>query len=363
MITRKGGFTIKGLILSGGYGTRLRPLTYSLQKQLIPIANKPILFYAIEDVIQAGVKDIGIIVGPHKEKVIEAIESRSWDADISFIYQEKPMGIAHAVKISRDFTGDGPFITYLGDNLLKGGIVNHKKSFEESETDASILLSSTKTPQAFGVAEVDDKGNVKRLIEKPEKPPSNLALVGIYFFNSPIFEAINHLKLSWRNQLEITEAIQWLLENGYKVSSTIVKGWWKDTGKPEDILEANRLVLDEIEPTNQGVIEVEASVQGRVSIGRSTVVKKGSIVKGPSIIGENCEIGPNTYIGPYTSIGDDCKIINGEVESSIIMNSSFINCRKKIVDSLVGANVKILESAQVPRGCRFVIGDSSEVSI
>ena len=354
---------MKALILSGGYGTRLRPLTYSQQKQLIPVANKPILFYAIEDVIEAGVKEIGIVVGPNKEKVIEAVKSVDWGANLSFIYQEKPMGIAHAVKISKDFIGDELFVTYLGDNILKGGIVEHRKSFEESRADASILLSAIKNPQAFGVAEVDDRGNVKRLVEKPKKPPSNLALVGIYFFNKAIFEAIDHLKPSWRGQLEITEAIQWLLENGYKVSSTVVKGWWKDTGKPEDILDANRLVLDEIKPTNEGEVEAGTSVQGKVSIGTNTVIKEGSVVKGPSIIGRGCEIGPNTYIAPYTSIGDNCKIVNGEIESSIIMNGAIINYKKKIVDSLIGANVKILESERVLRGCRFVIGDSSDVRI
>ena len=354
---------MKGLILAGGYGTRLRPLTYSQQKQLIPVANKPVLFYAIEGVIRAGAKDVGIIVGPNKEKVIETVEKVDWGINISFIHQEEPIGIAHAIKISRDFIGEEFFTTYLGDNILKGGIGDYKKLFEESGADAGILLSAVKNPQEFGIAEVDDRGNVKRLIEKPKKPSSNLALVGIYFFNKTIFEAIEHLKLSWRNQLEITEAIQWLIENGYNVSSTVVKGWWKDTGRSEDILEANRLVLDEIEPLTQGEIEAEASIQGRVSLGKNTIVKKGSVIKGPSIIGRDCEIGPNTYVGPYTSIGDNCKIVNGEIESSIVMNSTLINCKKKIVDSLIGINAKILESEHIPRGCRFVIGDSSDVRI
>lgn len=354
---------MKGLILSGGYGTRLRPLTYSQQKQLIPIANKPILFYAIEDVLEAGVKEIGIVVGPNKEKVIEMVRSVDWDAKISFIRQEEPLGIAHAIKVSKDFIDGEPFVTYLGDNILKGGIVDYKKSFEESGADAGILLSAVKNPQAFGVAEIDNRGNVRRLTEKPKEPPSNLALVGIYFLTETIFKAINHLKFSWRNQLEITEAIQWLLENSFKVNSTVVRGWWKDTGNPEDILEANRLVLDEIEPANKGEVEKGASVQRRVSIGNGTIIKRGSVVKGPSIIGEGCEIGPDTYIGPYTSIGNNCKIVNGEVESSIVMDGAFVNCSKKIVDSLIGANVKILDSEQVPRGCRFIVGDSSDVRI
>jgi len=354
---------IKGLILSGGHGVRLRPITYSQQKQLIPVANKPILFYAIEDIIEAGVKDIGIIVGPNKEQVIEIVNNTKFDAKIGFIEQEAPLGIAHAVKISEDFIGDEPFVMYLGDNILKGGIIRHVKRFEEGNADASILLTHHENPSLFGCAELNEDGSVKRLIEKPKKPPSDLVLVGIYMFRSTIFEAVKNIKPSWRGELEITDAIQYLIENNFKVDSEIVTGWWKDTGKPEDIIEANQLVLDDLEPYNKGVLEDNIIIRGKVGIGEGSVIKNGSVIKGPVIIGKNCKIGPSTYIGPCTSIGDNCEIINGEIESSIIMDGAKINCKKKIVDSLIGREVKILDRDQLPKGHRLVIGDNSQVEL
>jgi len=354
---------MKGLILSGGHGTRLRPITYSQQKQLIPIANKPILFYAIEDVIEAGIKDIGIVVGPNKEQVMDAVNNANFNAEITFIEQEAPLGIAHAVKISEDFIGDESFVVYLGDNILKGGIIQYVERFKKETTDASILLTHHKNPNLFGCAELKEDGSVKRLIEKPQKPPSDLVLVGIYMFRSPIFEAVKNIKSSWRNELEITDAIQYLIENNFKVDSEIVTGWWKDTGRPEDIIEANHLVLDELEPYNRGILEDKVIIRGKVGIGESSVIKSGSVIKGPTIIGKNCKIGPNTYIGPYTSIGDNCEVINGEIESSIIMDGAKINCNKKIVDSLIGREVKILERDQLPKGHRLVIGDSSQIEL
>lgn len=354
---------MKGLILSGGHGTRLRPITYSQQKQLIPVANKPILFYAIEDVIEAGTSDIGIIVGPNKEQIIETVNNANFDAKITFIEQEAPLGIAHAVKISEEFIGDGPFVVYLGDNILKGGIIRHVKRFKKGDMDANILLTHYENPSLFGCAELNEDGSIKRLVEKPEKPPSDLVLVGVYMFRSSIFEAVKNIKPSWRDELEITDAIQYLIGNNFKVNSEIVTGWWKDTGRPEDIIEANQLVLDELEPYNRGVLEDKVIMKGRVSIGENTVIKSGSVLKGPVIIGKSCKIGPNTYIGPYTSIGDDCEVINGEIESSIIMEGAEINCNKKIVDSLIGKEVKILERDQLPKGHRLVIGDSSQVEL
>lgn len=356
-------YAMKGLILSGGYGTRLRPITYSQQKQLIPVANKPILFYAIGDVIEAGIKDIGIIIGPNKEQVMETVNKANFAAKITFIEQDAPRGLAHVVLISEDFIGNDPFVMYLGDNILKGGIAEDIKRFKESNSDASILLCPVENPSQFGCAGLNEDGSVIKLIEKPKEPPSNLALVGIYFFREVIFEAVKNIKPSWRNELEITDAIQYLIENGFKVHSEIVSGWWKDTGKPEDIIEANQLVLDELEPYNRGVLEDEIVIKGRVGIEENTVIKSGSVIKGPVIIGKNCKIGPNTYIGPYTSIGDNCEIINGEIESSIIMDGAAINCNKKIVDSLIGKDVKIFERKELPKGNRFVIGDNSEVEV
>jgi len=353
---------MKGLVLSGGFGTRLRPLTYSQQKQLIPVANKPILFYAIEDIIAAGVHEVGIIVGPNRDQVERTVRSRGWDADIEFIYQDAPRGLAHTVLISEEFIGDEPFVMYLGDNLLCDGIVDHVSSFRNSGADASILLTEVSQPERFGVAELNEQGEVVRLVEKPKVPPSNLALVGVYLFQPVVFDAVKEIKPSWRNELEITDAIQWLVERGYHVKASLVKGWWKDTGMPEDILSANHLVLDELETSCLGVVMDGSVVQGRVQIGQGTVLDKGSVVRGPVIIGKDCKIS-NSYIGPYTSIGEGCEINDSEIEASIVMDGTKIDVRRKIVDSLIGANVKIFESHQKPNGCRFVVGDSSEVRV
>ena len=354
---------MKGLVLSGGYGVRLRPLTYSQQKQLIPVVNKPILFYALEDIINAGIKDVGIIVGPNKEQVMDCVESRQWKADIEFIYQEEPLGLAHAVKISKDFIGTEPFVMYLGDNILKGGILDHVNEFlNSSSTDASILLCKVPNPQQFGVAKLNEKGDVIQLLEKPKEPPSNLALVGVYLFRPVIFEAVKNIKPSWRNELEITDAIQWLISNGYKVKSATVDGWWKDTGKTEDILDANRLVLDELVPENNGLVEKEVILKGRIKIGEESVIKGKTVIKGPIIVGENCVI-QDSYIGPYTSIGNNCKIVNTEIEDSIIMDGSVVESCSRIVDSLIGKNVKVKKSKKLPEGYRLVVGDYSEVEI
>jgi len=349
---------MKALILSGGHGTRLRPLTYSQQKQLIPVANKPVLFYAIEDVIEAGIKDIGIIVGPNKDQVIETVKSVDWDANIEFIYQGDPLGLAHAILVAEEFLDDEEFVMYLGDNILKDGIVEHTQRFKELNPDSLILLTEVDEPQRFGVAELDEKGKVKRLIEKPKVPPSNYALVGVYFFKPVIIEACKNIKPSWRNELEITDAIQWLIDNGYRVEASIVKGWWKDTGKPEDILEANRLVLDDIQPKIEGQI-VNSRIMGRVII-ESEAMIRNSVIKGPCVIGKNSQI-MNSYIGPYTSIGNNCVIEGTEIEDSVIMDGSVIMNAGRIVESLIGRNVKIREQDLKPKGCRFVVGDNSSI--
>jgi glucose-1-phosphate thymidylyltransferase len=359
-----GGYVVKGLILSGGHGTRLRPLTYSQQKQLIPVANKPILFYAIEDIVEAGAKDIGIIVGPNKEQIMEAIGDGSrWGARITFIEQEAPLGLAHCVKISGDFLEDESFVVYLGDNILKGGITKYLNRFKESKADASILLCKVDNPSQFGVAELNKDGSVRRLIEKPQNPPSDLALVGVYMFTPAILEAVNNIKPSHRGELEITDAIQYMIDHKLKVNSEIVDGWWKDTGKSKDILEANHLILDELMPYNKGRVEESAVIRGKVAIGKGTVIKADSVIKGPVIIGKNCSIGPNTYIGPYTSIGDNSRIVNGEIEYSVIMDNVVISTQKKIVDSLIGRNVKIYEREKLPKGHKFIVGDNSEVEL
>ncbi|MBP1911688.1 glucose-1-phosphate thymidylyltransferase [Thermococcus stetteri] len=350
---------MKALILSGGHGTRLRPLTYSQQKQLIPVANKPVLFYAIEDVIEAGIHDIGIIVGPNAEQVKETVLSREWDANIEFIYQGYPKGLAHAILVAREFLGEENFVMYLGDNILREGIVEHKKHFEESDFDASILLQEVPNPQQFGVAELSEDGKtIKRLIEKPKVPPSNLALVGIYFFKPIIHEAVKHIKPSWRNELEITDAIQWLIDHGYKVGWTKVQNWWKDTGKPEDILDANRLILDDIKTDIR--IHTNARIHGRVVIGEGSEIDESTVIKGPVVIGKNVRI-MNSYIGPYTSIGDNVVIENTEIEDSVILEGCEIRNAGRIVESLIGRGVKIINGTSHPFGRKLVIGDNSRL--
>ncbi|RLF55967.1 MAG: glucose-1-phosphate thymidylyltransferase [Thermoplasmata archaeon] len=352
---------MKGLILAGGYGTRLRPLTFSQQKQLIPIANKPILFYAIEDFIEAGIHSIGIIIGPNKQQVMDLVESVSWDADIVFIEQDKPLGIAHTIKISRDFIGDDSFIMYLGDNILREGVVDHVKSFQDSNCDGSILLTEVNNPSEFGIAVVNDQGDIKQVIEKPDNPPTNFAVIGVYLFSSKIIEGVDTLKPSHRGQLEITDAIQWLLDNGYTVKSSFINHWWKDTGKPEDILHANRLILDDIKSKNEGTVS-DSDLWGRIQVGENSVISKNSVVKGPVIIGKNCRI-ENAYIGPFTSIGDNCRICCAEVEDSVILDGCTVENSDRIVDSLIGRGVKIIKKNDFPKGKRFVIGDNSEVSL
>ncbi len=360
-----GGGVLKGLILSGGHGKRLRPITHVQQKQLIPVANKPILFYAIEDLRDAGICDIGIVVGPNKEQVMEAAGSGSrFGVDITYIEQDAPRGLAHAVKISRDYLEEGDFVMYLGDNLLKSGIKKHLERFVSSRAAASILLSRVPNPSQFGVAELDPSGRVIGLVEKPERPRSDLALVGIYFFRSPIFEAVDAIKPSWRGELEITDAIQYLIDRGLQVDSEVVEGWWKDTGRAEDILTANNLVLDSFEPAIiEGVVEEGASIEGRVSLGRGSIIKRGSRVRGPVIIGENCVIGPDTYVGPYTSIGDGCEIIGSHIESSILIGNIRIEFGGVITESLIGRDSVIIENQRLPRGYRFIIGDHSQVEL
>ena len=352
---------MKGLVLSGGFGTRLRPLTYSQQKQLIPVANKPILFYALEDLIEAGIKEIGIIVGPNKEQVIATVKKVEWDANIRFIEQEQPLGIAHAIKISEDFLGNDPFVMYLGDNILKEGIVEHVKDFEKSDYDGSILLTKVENPEEFGIAVLNKNNDIIKIIEKPRNPPTDLAVIGVYLFRSKIFDAVKNIKFSKRNQLEITESIQWLIDHDCKVKSALVKNWWKDTGKPEDILHANRLIIDTIKSHNKGKM-TNSDIRGRVEIGKNTIVENNSTVKGPVIIGENCRI-CNSYIGPYTSIGNSCEIMNTEIEDSVVMEGAKIIDGGRIIDSLIGREVHILKKNGLPNGRKFVIGDNSEVSL
>jgi glucose-1-phosphate thymidylyltransferase len=355
---------MKGLILSGGHGTRLRPLTHTGPKQLIPIANKPVLYYAIEDLKEAGVTEIGLILGTNMpEKVQEAVGDGSrFGVNITYIMQGEPKGLAHAVAVAQEFVGDESFIMYLGDNILKSGITEFVEGFEDSDYQARILLQPVENPRQFGVAELDNNGNVINLVEKPEHPKSDLALVGIYLFKSSIFEAITQIKPSWRGELEITDAIQQLLNSNLKVDSHIVRGWWKDTGKPEDVLDANHLILDMLESQINGEVEDGAKISGRVFIGKGSRIKKNTVIRGPVSIGENCEI--DAYIGPYTSIGDNSVIKGGEIESSIVVGDAVIKCNERIIDSLIGNHSHIISMENsLPKGYRFIIGENSLVNI
>ncbi len=355
---------MKGVILHGGHGTRLRPLTHTGPKQLIPIANKPISQYVLEDLVRAGITDIAIVLGDiYPEKVKEYYGDGSrFGARITYIYQGKPLGIAHAVGLCESFVGDNPFVVYLGDNMLKGGIREYVERFERSDADALILLCPVKNPERFGVAKFEG-GRLVGLVEKPKNPPSNYALVGIYFFRPIIFKMIKRLKPSWRGELEITDAIQMLIDEGYKVDYIIVRGWWKDTGTPEDLLDANRLVLDEIETRIDGDVEDGATVQGRVVIERGARIRKGALIRGPAVIGNGTIIESGVYIGPYTSIGRNVVIRRGEIENSIIMDNCIIDIDDRIVDSIIASGSRIISSSNRPRGKRFVVGEMTYIEM
>lgn len=353
---------MKGVILHGGHGTRLRPLTHTGPKQLIPVANKPISQYVLEDLQGIGIKEIAVIVGGiMPEKVRDYYgDGSKFGVRIEYVPQEKPGGIAQAVALTQDFVGNSPFIVYLGDNLLKGGIAEISKEFQNSKYDAMVLLSKVEHPQQFGVAEFDKEGKLSRLVEKPKHPPSNYALTGIYFFTPLIFKMIKKLKPSWRNELEITEAIQLLLEEGYSVGHRIVEGWWKDTGTIEDILDANILVLDEMKAKHEADVD-GVCIQGRVRVGKNAQVKKGAMIRGPSVIGENAVIESEVYIGPYTSVGNGTIVKKGEIENSIIMENCVIDINTKIIDSVIGANSEITTNQKGPKGHKLIVGENSKI--
>jgi glucose-1-phosphate thymidylyltransferase len=353
---------MKGLILSGGKGTRLRPLTFTQAKQLVPVANKPVLFYGIEALRDAGIREIGIVVGDTREEIKAAAgDGSTWGVRITYIEQEAPLGLAHAVKISRPFLRDEPFVMYLGDNILKSGIVSLVREFEEKKPNALILLTPVPDPQMFGVAELEG-GKVVRLVEKPKEPRSNLALVGVYLFDRNIFEAVEAIRPSRRNELEITDAIQYLVEHGYTVVPHLVSGWWKDTGKLEDILEANRLILETITARTEGDVDASSRVSGPVIIEQGVVVRN-SILRGPVVIGEGTEI-VDAYLGPFTAVGRNCRIVRTEIEHSIVLEGSEIrDIGGRIDESLIGREVRIYKCPPTPAVFRFMVGDKSEIGI
>jgi glucose-1-phosphate thymidylyltransferase len=328
---------------------------------MIPIANKPMLLYALDHLSRANIKEIGIILGPIREGVRESIgDGSSFGLNITYISQPDPRGLAHAVLMAEKFLRDDPFIMYLGDNLIKQGIKPLIDTYHENDSDCVICVTAVRNPSQYGIVELDNNGKLIRLSEKPPDPKSNLALVGAYLFNSSIFEAARNIKPSWRNELEITDAIQFLFENGKKIVVQQIEGWWKDTGRPDDLLEANQLVLDDIAPKVDGDVEKSSQVIGKVSIGKGSLIRSNTKIRGPVIIGENCEIGPNVYIGPYTSIGNNTKILSGELESSIVMQGACLNCKKRIIDSIIGRHSNLESVGNGPAsGLRFVLGDST----
>ncbi len=354
---------LKGLILSGGAGTRLRPITHTSAKQLVPVANKPVLFYGIEALVEAGVTEIGIIIAPETGEEIRAAagDGSRFGAEITYILQDKPAGLAHAVLTAEEFIGDSPFVMYLGDNLLADGLRGLVASFRESEPDALILLTPVDEPEHYGVAELDgDK--VVRLVEKPKDPPSNLALVGVYLFQPAIFAACRALEPSWRGELEITEAIQGLIEDGHKVQSEVVGGWWKDTGQLADMLDANRLVLEELQTRIDGEVDEGSKIEGKVVVEAGATLS-GSTVRGPAVIGAGALI-EGAYIGPYTSIGEDVRVCRSEIEHSIILAGSVVeDLGTRMEASLLGREVKLTRGEGMPKTLRMLVGDKCEIKI
>jgi glucose-1-phosphate thymidylyltransferase len=359
---------LKGLILSGGKGTRLRPITHTSAKQLVPVANKPVLFYGIEAMAEAGIEQVGIIIAPETGPEIEAAagDGSRFGVSITYIVQDEPAGLAHAVLTAEPFLGSSPFVMYLGDNLLQGGIADLLAAFREHEPDALILLTPVPDPENYGVAELADApagevGRVVRLVEKPSEPVTDLALVGVYMFTAAVHDAARAIAPSPRGELEITDAIQHLLDAGMRVEPHIVRGWWKDTGRLEDMLEANRLILDNLVERIDGEL-IDSQVDGRVVIEAGARLERTN-VRGPAIIGAGARL-TDCYVGPYTAIGERCVISGAEVEHSILLaDCTVCNLEGRMESSLLGRNVTVRRGERQPRAYRFMVGDNSDISI
>ena len=354
---------MKGLILSGGKGTRLYPLTYTRAKQLIPVANKPVLVRVIEAIRDAGIDEIGIVTGDTGPEIRERIgDGSEWGVSIEYIPQDAPKGLAHAVKISRDFLGDDRFVMFLGDNVIEGGINKLIQQFGDSEWNSQIVLTEVEEPQHYGVAELNPDGSILRLVEKPREPQSNLALVGIYMFDSNVHAACDAIEPSWRGELEITDAIQWLVDQKLAVHPYVHRGWWIDTGKPIDMLDANDHVLEEIEHSLSGFVDRDSNVDKRVTVEAGAEIIN-SVVRGPAIIGKNARV-VNSYVGPFTSIYHDVVIENSEIEHSIVLENSRIeNIPRRIADSLIGRNARLSRSPIKPAAHKLTLGDYSDVGL
>lgn len=355
---------MKALILSGGKGTRLRPLTYTTAKQLVPVANKPILGYVIEHLKDAGIKEVGVIISPETGgEVMAYIDGgRKWGIRVTFIVQAESLGLAHAVSTAKEFLKDDDFIMYLGDNLLSHGVKDAIKKFKRESHQALIFLKEVDNPKQFGVAKLDAKGNILRLVEKPKRPPSNLALVGVYIFSKEIHAAIARIKPSFRGELEITDAIQELINMGYDVKSEVLQGWWLDTGKKDDLLQANTVVLDEyVKRHIKGTVNSKSNITGRVTIEEGAVIED-SMVRGPVIIGRHTVI-KNSFIGPFTSIGDNVEVSNSVIEHSVVLNNAVLSGIERLEDSLIGKGSKVTRKDTHHKALRLMVGDDSTIEV
>jgi glucose-1-phosphate thymidylyltransferase len=352
---------VKALIPSGGAGTRLRPITHTSAKQLVPIANKPILSYALEALAAAGIREVGLVVGDTAEEIEAFVgDGAAWGLQVTYIPQEAPLGLAHTVLISREFLGEDDFVMYLGDNVLKGGISRLVEAFNEHRCSAQILLARVHDPQRFGVAELDGD-RIVRLIEKPQQPPSDLALVGVYLFTPAIHEAVRAIEPSGRGELEITDAIQYLIDQGHEVRPHLVDGWWKDTGKLEDLLEANRLIMEDMQEDRSGTADESSRLVGNVVLQEGARVENTTI-RGPAVIGRGARV-VDSFIGPYTSIGDECTIEDSEIEHSVIMERCVVRGMHRLEDSLLGKEVTVERSDDKPKAYRLMVGDHGRVGV
>lgn len=353
---------MKALVLAGGTGSRLRPITYTCSKQLVPLANKPVLFYGLEAIASAGITEVGIIVGDTGPDIKAAIgDGSSLGINPTFIEQDQPRGLAHTVLIAREYLGDEPFVMYLGDNVVLGGINSFVEEFNSQDANAMVLLNKVDDPRQFGVAEIAEDGSLIRLVEKPQNPPSNLALVGVYLFDPSIHEAVRAIEPSQRGELEITDAIQWLISNGKTVKQHTIDTPWIDTGKLQDLLEANRIVLDQIEESNEGTVDDASRIEGRVVISKGAKIID-STVRGPVIIGENAVI-ERSYVGPYSSIAANTEIVDSEIEHSVLMDGACVHGVTRVVDSLMGRDARVVKDESQPSAYRVMVGDTSTVKI
>ena len=358
---------MKALILAGGAGTRLRPITHTRAKQLVPVANTPILFYGIEAMVDAGIIEIGVITGDTGPEVREALGDGSrFGAKITYIPQDAPLGLAHCVLIARDFLGDDDFVMYLGDNLLEQDLGAFVQAFEAARASseppvAQILLKQVPDPHRFGIATLDAAGHVVGLVEKPEDPPSDLALVGVYLCDPTIHEAVRAIAPSERGELEITDAIQWLISSGHRVRTELLTGWWIDTGKLTPLLEANRLLLEKIETRLDGDVDAASVIDGRVIVEAGAAIVN-STIRGPVVIGAGTRV-VDSFIGPFSAIGGGCEVVNSEIEHSVVMEDSRVIDIPRLEDSLIGREAAVTRSHSRPRALRLMVGDHCQVDV